>query len=53
MNGKQVSIFDQDDVENKRSESENWAKLKMTENFVLDKATTMRANEKFSLVKLP
>lgn len=54
INGRQVSIFDQDDnVENKRSESENRAKLKITEDFVLDKANTIRADRKFSLVKLP
>lgn len=53
-NRKKVSIFDQDDnVENKRSESENRAKLKMTEDFVLDKTNQIRADEKFSLVKLP
>jgi len=54
INGKQVSIFDQDDNDkNKRSESENRAKLKMTEDFVLDKANTIKADDKFSLVKLP
>jgi len=42
-----------DIVERKRSESENRAKLKMTEDVVLDKANTIRADGKFSLVKLP
>lgn len=42
-----------DIVEEKRSESENRAKLKMTEDFVLDKPNTIKADEKFSLVKLP
>jgi len=42
-----------DIVEEKRAESANRAKLKMTEDFVLDKANTIRADRKFSLVKLP
>jgi len=42
-----------DIVEEKRFESENRAKLKMTENFVLDKANAIQADKKFSLVKLP
>jgi hypothetical protein len=40
-------------VDEKRPESENRAKLKITGDFVLDKSNTMLANEKFSLVKLP
>ncbi len=40
-------------VDEKRSEKENRAKLKMAEDFVLDKTNTIRADEKFSLVKLP
>lgn len=42
-----------DIVEEKRSEGENRAKLKMTEDFVLDKSNTIQADEKFSLIKLP
>ena len=40
-------------VDEKRPENENRAKLKMTGDFVLDKANTIRADGKFSLVKLP
>jgi hypothetical protein len=42
-----------DIVEERRPEQENRAKLKMTEEFVLDKANTIQADKKFSLVKLP
>ena len=42
-----------DIVEEKRSENENRIKLKMTEDFILDEANTIRADKKFSLVKLP
>jgi hypothetical protein len=40
-------------VDDRRAEKENLTKLKMTEDFVLDKANTIRADKKFSLVKLP
>ena len=40
-------------VDDKRAEKENLVKLKLTEDFVLDKANTVRADKKFSLVKLP
>lgn len=40
-------------VEEKRSEQENRAKLKIAEEFVLDKANQIRHDQKFSLVKLP
>jgi hypothetical protein len=40
-------------VDEKRAEKENRAKLKIAEDFVLDKAYSIRADEKFSLVKLP
>lgn len=40
-------------VDDKRAENENRAKLKMTGDFVLDKANTIRADDKFSLVKIP
>lgn len=40
-------------VDDKRAETENRAKLKMTEDFVLDKSNAIQADKKFSLVKLP
>jgi len=40
-------------VDEKRTEGENRAKLKMAQDFVLDKANTIKADGKFSLVKLP
>ena len=42
-----------DIVEEKRAEVENRQKLKMTEDFVLDKSNQIRSDNKFSLVKLP
>lgn len=40
-------------VDERRAEKENLAKLKMTEDFVLDETNSLRADKKFSLVKLP
>ena len=40
-------------VDDKRAEKENLMKLKLTEDFVLDRTNTILADKKFSLVKLP
>lgn len=48
-------LFDYDRstlVDDKRPRAENEAKLKIAKEFILDKANTIRADEKFSLVKV-
>ncbi len=39
-------------VDDKRPRAENEAKLKIARDFILDKANTIRADEKFSLIKV-
>ncbi|MBC7898579.1 MAG: glycosyltransferase family 39 protein [Saprospiraceae bacterium] len=49
-------LFDYDRstlVDDQKPRAENEAKLKIAKDFILDKANTVRADEKFSLVKLP
>ncbi|MGQ0542186.1 MAG: ArnT family glycosyltransferase [Blastocatellia bacterium] len=48
-------LFDYDRstlVDDKKSRAENEAKLKIAKEFILDKANTVRADEKFSLIKV-
>ena len=48
-------LFDYDRstlVDDKKPRSENEAKLRIAKEFVLDKANTIRADEKFSLIKV-
>ncbi len=48
-------LFDYDRstlVDDKKSRTENEAKLRIAKEFILDKANTVRADEKFSLVKV-
>jgi hypothetical protein len=48
-------LFDYDRstlVDDKRSRKENEEKLKIAKEFLLDKAATVRADEKFSLIKV-